>query len=79
MKTFLQELDPLKMYFYQSDYDSFAKDKDRLADLAQQGDISFAYTVYNTFLDRIDERVKMVDEILDRKVLPRISPWTRRW
>jgi carboxyl-terminal processing protease len=64
MKTFLQELDPMKMYFYQSDYDSFARYKDRLADLAQQGDISFAYMVYNTFLARIDERVKMVDQVL---------------
>src|SRR5271157_4176959 len=64
MKTFLQSLDPMKMYFYQSDYDLFAKYKDRLADLAQQGDISFAYLVYNTFLDRIDERVKMIDQIL---------------
>ena len=64
MKTFLQTLDPMKMYFYQSDYDAFAKYKDRLADLAQQGDISFAYMVYNTFLDRIDERVKMIDQIL---------------
>ena len=64
MKTFLQDLDPMKMYFYQSDYDAFAKYKDQLADMAQQGDISFAYLVYNTFLDRIDERVKMVDQIL---------------
>ena len=67
MKTFLQDLDPMKMYFYQSDYDSFAKDKDRLADMAQQGDITFAYTVYNTFLNRIDERVKMIDQILARR------------
>jgi carboxyl-terminal processing protease len=64
MKMFLQELDPMKMYFYQSDYDSFAKYRDRLAEMAQQGDISFAYLVYNTFLDRIDERVKMIDKIL---------------
>jgi carboxyl-terminal processing protease len=70
MKTFLQELDPMKMYFYQSDYDEFAKDRDHLADLIQQGDINFAYTVYNRFLDRIDERVKMIDKILDPKSPP---------
>ena len=29
MKTFLQSLDPMKMYFYQSDYDAFAKYKDQ--------------------------------------------------
>src|SRR5271166_5873900 len=33
MKTFLQTLDPMKMYFYQSDYDKFAKLKDQLADM----------------------------------------------
>ena len=54
----------MKMYFYQSDYDKFAEYKDRLADLVQQGDINFAYTVYNKFLERVDERVKMVNKIL---------------
>jgi carboxyl-terminal processing protease len=66
-KTFLKELDPMKVYFYQSDYDEFAKSKDGLADAIRKGDISFAYTVYNRFLDRIDERVKMIDKILETK------------
>ncbi len=66
-KTFLKELDPMKMYFYQSDYDEFAKSKDDLAEAIRKGDISFAYTVYNRFLDRIDERVKMIDKILAGK------------
>src|SRR5271165_1739354 len=56
LKSFLQTLDPMKMYFYQSDYDHFAVYKDRLAELAQQGDISFAYLVFNTFLNRVDEK-----------------------
>src|SRR5208283_5717153 len=47
--------------------ESFAPYKDRLADMAQQGDISFAYMVFNTFLARIDERVKMIDQILKTK------------
>jgi carboxyl-terminal processing protease len=67
LKTFLQTLDPMKMYFYQSDYDEFAKSKDDLAKLIQNGDVTFAYTVFNRFLDRIDERVKMVDKILATK------------
>lgn len=63
-KTFLQNLDPMKVYFYQSDIDEFSKDRDTLAERAQQGDITFAYKVYTTFLARIDERVKMIDDIL---------------
>ena len=54
----------MKVYFYQSDIDAFNQYKDELADAAQRGDIRFAYTVLNTFLARIDERVKMIDTIL---------------
>ena len=64
MKTFLQDLDPMKMYFYQSDYDRFVQDRDSLAEKVREGDIRFAYMVFNTFLERIDERVQMVDQIL---------------
>ena len=66
-KSFLKEIDPMKMYFYQSDYDEFAQSKDKLAEEIEKGDISFAYTLYNRFLDRIDERVKMIDQILATK------------
>ena len=64
LKTFLKSLDPMKVYFYQSDIDAFAKSQDTLADAAQRGDISFAYTVFHTFLARVDERVKMIDQLL---------------
>jgi carboxyl-terminal processing protease len=64
LKTFLQTLDPIKLYFYQSDIDEFSKQKDVLAEQAQKGDIRFAYTVLQTFLARVDERVRMIDQIL---------------
>ena len=37
LKTFLKTLDPMKVYFYQSDVDEFVKQQDELADAAQQG------------------------------------------
>jgi carboxyl-terminal processing protease len=64
LKTFLQQIDPFKLYFYQSDIDEFSKQKDVLAEQAQKGDIRFAYTVWQTFLARVDERVRMIDQIL---------------
>ena len=67
LKTFLQTLDPMKVYFYQSDYDEFAKSRNILADEISTGDIAFAYTVFNRFLDRVDERVKQIDQILATK------------
>ena len=67
MKSFLKMLDPMKVYFYQSDVDAFMLRQNDLDDLVRRGDISFAYTVFQTFLKRIDERVKLVDEFLAMK------------
>ena len=63
-KTFFQMLDPRKMYFYQSDIDQFLVNRDNLCDLIRKGDVTFAHDVFLTFLERIDERVKTVDELL---------------
>ena len=64
LKTFLKTLDLRKVYFYQSDIDEFTKHKDELSDAINNRDVSFAYTVFRTFLQRVDERVKTVDELL---------------
>ena len=64
LKVFLKSLDPWKVYFYQSDVDEFLKRQNDLDDMARKGEISFAYTVFKTFLQRVDERVKVVDELL---------------
>ncbi|MCE5303490.1 MAG: hypothetical protein LLF97_10330, partial [Planctomycetaceae bacterium] len=67
LKNFLKALDPMKVYFYQSDVDEFMKHEDELSDAALHGDVTFAYTVFRVFLQRVDERVKMVDELLAAK------------
>ena len=64
LKQFLRELDPLKLYFYQSDIDSFMQSRDSLAQWTANGDIRFAYAVFKTFLARLDERVKMAEQLL---------------
>jgi carboxyl-terminal processing protease len=64
LKTFLKNLDPMKVYFYQSDVDAFAQKQNELDDMVKRGDISFGYTVFRTFLERIDEKLKLVDEFL---------------
>ena len=64
LDTFLKSLDPMKVYFYQSDIDQFMTHKDELSNSIRKGDVSFAYTVFQTFLQRIDKRVKMIDELL---------------
>ena len=64
MKTFLKSLDPMKIYFYQSDVNEFTQHQDDLIKMIEKNDISFAYFVFQRYLQRVDERVKMVDELL---------------
>lgn len=64
LKTYLKTLDPMKVYFNQSDVDAFKSRATTLDDQVLKGDINFAYEVFNTFLKRVDERLKIVDKVL---------------
>ena len=64
LKTFLKMLDPMKIYFYQSDIDEFTLHQNELDDMAKNGDIGLAYAVFARFLKRVDERVALVDDLL---------------
>jgi carboxyl-terminal processing protease len=64
LKTFLKSLDPWKLYFYQSDVDTFMQSQNDLDDMARKGDMRFAYTVFGVFLKRVDERVALAEELL---------------
>jgi len=57
LETLLKNLDPWKLYFYQSDVDEFMQNRHALDDMIRKGDINFAYTVFSRFLARVDERV----------------------
>jgi carboxyl-terminal processing protease len=62
---FIKSLDGMKVYFLQSDIDSFMSKRERLDELARAGDISFAIEVFKTFLKRVDERIAMAHELID--------------
>ncbi len=62
---FLKDLDPWKMYFYKSDVDAFELRQGELVEKARRGDVTPAFTIYAIFLQRLDERVKLVDELLN--------------
>src|SRR4051795_2671697 len=61
MTNYLKMLDPRKVFFSQADVDSFMEYRDQLDDMALKGDTSFAYQVFHRFLERINDRVKLVD------------------
>jgi carboxyl-terminal processing protease len=66
LDAFLKDLDPLKLFFYQSDVDEFMASKDKLDDALRSGDTRFAYAVFNRFLTRVDERISAAQIELDK-------------
>ncbi len=62
--NFLKNLDPMKMYFTAQDVEEFSRFRDRLDDDIRARNLDFAYLVFRRFQVRVDERVKLVDELL---------------
>jgi carboxyl-terminal processing protease len=60
-----KNLDPMKLYFVKADIDELRKDEGQLGAALLQGDISFAYKVYERYLTRIGQRVKLVAELVN--------------
>ena len=54
----------MKVYFLQSDIDTFRQKRDLLDDLVKRGDVSFAYEVFDRFLKRVDSRLPLIDRLL---------------
>jgi carboxyl-terminal processing protease len=64
LTLFLKTLDPWKMYFYKSDADAFTQRQGELVEKARRGDVTPGYTIFNIYLQRLDERMKLVDDLL---------------
>jgi carboxyl-terminal processing protease len=67
LKTFLKSLDPMKVYFYQGDIDEFMAHRNQIDDMIKHGDISLGHKIFQRFLQRVDERTAMIDELLKRQ------------
>lgn len=62
--SFLEALDPMKVYFLQSDVDAFMQKRESLDDLVKKGDVTFAYDVLARFLQRVDQRLPLVERLI---------------
>tara|TARA_R110002049_G_scaffold72490_1_gene186942 strand:- start:31141 stop:33300 length:2160 start_codon:yes stop_codon:yes gene_type:complete len=67
MDLFIDSLDPLKLYFYQSDINEFHRSETKIDDMVRVGDLSLAYDIFRRFTQRVDERVAVAQELLDSK------------
>ncbi len=65
LDRFLEVLDPQKLYFLKSDVDGFEKSRLVLDDQLKQGDAKFAYDVFNTYKQRVRDRVAYAHEMID--------------
>lgn len=66
LKTLIKDLDPLKLFFYQSDIDEFNRSKTKLDDALRSGDTRFAYQIFSRFLQRVDERITIAQAELQK-------------
>lgn len=67
-KTFdkyLSDLDPMKLYFMQSDIDEFSPYATRLDELTLEGKTDFARLAFDRYLKRLDERVEYAQKLID--------------
>ena len=65
MKMFFENIDPMKLYFYQSDVDEFAKETTKVDDYVRAGDVTLAKRIFEVFLERVQERTKVAQDLVD--------------
>lgn len=65
LDLFVDTLDPLKLYFLQSDIAEFQNSSTEIDDMVRAGDLSLAYEIFERFVQRVDERVTVALELLD--------------
>lgn len=63
---YLEQIDPLKRYFYESDIKEFEKYKTELDDQLKETDITFFNITHERLMERIDESKIIYKEILDQ-------------
>ncbi len=63
---YIKRLDPLKAFFLKSDMEEFQPYATQIDDAVKRGDMQIARTIFNRFLQRVDERVESVQGMLDQ-------------
>ncbi len=64
-EIFLKNIDPMKSYFLASDIEEFKPYEMKLDDLLKASNISFAYIAYKRYLQRLDEVMPVIHQLID--------------
>jgi carboxyl-terminal processing protease len=65
LNRFLDQVDPQKLYFTQTDIDEITKLKTELDDQNLNGDVKFAFDVYYRYAAIDQERMKLAHKLID--------------
>ena len=63
--TFIDRLDPMKLYFLQGDIDAFQAEKTGIDDMLKSGDLQFAHDVFLKYMSRMEESIAVVHGLID--------------
>lgn len=66
LNNYIENLDPLKVYFLQKDIDEFAKFKNLLDDRIREGKAEEGFEIYNRFQQRMEERIYFAIALLNK-------------
>lgn len=66
-KHYLQNLDPNRSYFLQSDIDGFASYRDDLDNAIRDGNLKPAFVIYNVYQQRVQQRIQYALGLLDHE------------
>jgi len=62
---YLKDLDPQKLYFYQSDIDLFNQSRTVLDDALHAGNVDFAFKTFQLYQKRLRERIAYAHKLID--------------
>lgn len=65
MEMYFKTLDPMKLYFYQSDIDQFEPELTKIDDYVKAGDVTLAKRIFDLFLERVAERTAVAQKLVD--------------
>ena len=65
LDMFFESLDPMKLFFLQSDINEFQAEKNRIDDYVNSGNLSVASRIFDRFLQRVNEQVDVAQRLVD--------------
>lgn len=65
LEKYFDTLDPMKLFFYQSDIDEFSREKFSIDNYLKDGEISIAKRIFDRFLQRVQERIQAAQSYVD--------------